>query len=39
MEKNNLGIVTPQHYFCEKHTRIRVLDWDSIEDGLEQQIK
>ena len=33
--ENEDVIVWPQHYFCEKHTRIRILDWDSIEDGLE----
>ena len=37
--ENEGVIVWPEHYFCEKHTRIRVLDWDSIEDGLEQKIK
>ena len=33
--ENEDVIVWPQHYFCEKHTRIHVLDWDSIKDGLE----
>jgi hypothetical protein len=28
--------VWPDHYFCEQHTRIRVADWDSLEDSLEQ---
>jgi hypothetical protein len=32
-------IVWPDHYFCEQHTRIRVTDWDSLEDSLEQHIK
>jgi hypothetical protein len=36
---NDDVIVWPDHYFCEQHTRIRVADWDSLDDSLEQQIK
>jgi hypothetical protein len=32
-------IVWLDRYFCEQHTRIRVADWDSLEDSLEQCIK
>ena len=31
--------VWPDKYFCEEHTRIRVTDWDTLEDTLEQRIK
>jgi hypothetical protein len=31
--------VWPDKYFCEEHTRIRVTDWDSLEDTIEQQCK
>ena len=31
--------VWPDRYFCEMHTRIRVMDWDSLEDSLEQKCK
>jgi hypothetical protein len=26
-------------YFCETHTHIHVVDWDSLEDTLEQHIR
>jgi hypothetical protein len=26
-------------YFCDHHTHLRVMDWDSLEDTLEQQIR
>ena len=31
--------VWPDKYFCEEHTRIRVTDWDTLEDTLKQRIK
>jgi hypothetical protein len=31
--------VWPDRYFCETHTHIRVVDWDSLEDTLERHVK
>jgi hypothetical protein len=31
--------VWPDKYFCETHTYICIIDWDSLEDNLEQHIK
>ena len=31
--------VLPEKYFCDTHTSIRVMNWDSIENNLEQAIK
>ena len=31
--------VLPEKYFCDTHTSIRVMDWDSVENNLEQAIK
>jgi hypothetical protein len=31
--------VLPDKYFCDHHTHLRVMDWDSLEDSLEQQIR
>ena len=31
--------VLPEKYFCDTHTSICVIDWDSVENTLEQAIK
>ena len=31
--------VWPDRYFCKTHTRIHIMDWDSLEDSLEQKCK
>jgi hypothetical protein len=31
--------VLPDKYFCDHHTHLCVIDWDSLEDTLEQQIR
>ena len=31
--------VLPEKYFCNTHTSIRVMDWNSVENTLEQAIK
>jgi hypothetical protein len=31
--------VLPEKYFCEHHTCIQVMDWDTLDDSLEQKIK
>ena len=31
--------VWPDKYFCEEHTHIHVMDWDTLDDTLEQRIK
>ena len=36
---NDNVTVWPDNYFCEEHTRIRVMDWDSLEDNLDQKVK
>src|SRR5437588_11784291 len=37
---NNKDItVLPNKYFCDHHTHLCVIDWDSLEDTLEQQIR
>jgi hypothetical protein len=37
---NNKDItVLPDKYFCDHHMHLHVMDWDSLEDALEQQIR
>jgi hypothetical protein len=36
---NNDVTVWLDKYFCEKHTRICITDWDLLEDTIEQQCK
>jgi hypothetical protein len=36
---NNDVTMWPNHYFCDKHTRIQVFDMDTIYDNLEDQCK
>jgi len=36
---NDNVTVWPDSYFCEEHTKIRVMDWDSLEDNLDQTVK
>ena len=31
--------VWPDSYFCKEHTKICVMDWDSLEDNLDQKVK
>jgi len=36
---NNNVTVWLDSYFCEEHTKIRIMDWDSLEDNLDQKVK
>jgi len=36
---NDNVTVWPDSYFCKEHTKIRVMDWDSLEDNLDQKVK
>jgi len=36
---NDNVTVWPDSYFCEEHTKIRIMDWDSLEDNLDQKVK
>ena len=38
-EINNNVTVWLDHYFCDKHTSIRVFDMDSIGDNLDSKVK
>ena len=38
-EINDDVTVWPDHYFCDKHTSIRVFDMDSIGDNLDSKVK
>ena len=38
-EINDDITVWPDHYFCDKHTSIRIFDMDSIRDNLDSKVK